>query len=228
MPHALPILFQTGPSDDASGSAFLFTHEERLWLCTAAHVPLYGQMQAHGGRWMPHKNWQTWPQTMIVLTPPTPTSGPSMLAGLPMFANGAPLFRYLDVDDTHIADLLVLPLDAQQQLALAPFTRFVLGADRPRPGTAVEALGYPRVRTANGPHILPLHQEAATVTAIPGELVQHDYQALEGMSGGPLVSVSGNLIGMNIGHEDGSGFAVGQSAIARAICEQPGGEFGDT
>ena len=214
MSHALPILYRTSATDDASGSAFMFTYEGLLWLCTAAHVPLYGQMQEHKGRWAPHKNWQTWPQTMIVLNPPTSGSGPTMLASLPMFASGAPLFRYLDIDATHMADLLILPVGQEDETAHAPFTKFVLGAEWPQPGMAARAVGYPKI----GTHVLPLHQQKVTVTRIPGELVEHDYLAPEGMSGGPLVSVGGNLIGMNIGHDKrATGTAVGQSAIARAI-----------
>jgi S1-C subfamily serine protease len=128
-------------------------------------------------------------------------------------------------------DVAVLRLDPDDGQALPPAAP-VGDAGAVRPGDAVIAIGTPRGQFANT--VSTGHVAATGIALNTGagysvtDLIRHDATLAPGNSGGPLVSMDGEVIGMNVasadipGADDGSariGFAIESDTVVASVEE---------
>lgn len=176
---------QTG----SHGTGFLATIEHGLWLISAMHVPLAAQ---------PHLRWKEWPQKI--------TCGLGRL-GVPQkiirLIDGSsiqPKFRYATTRDTGApADFMAYPL-SENFLPTGLSNRLrVFDLDcnhykNPAVGEQIYVHGYPAPHghltcTEHRVHQLPTSQSTLWT----------EKEIVGGNSGGPVLNVAGELIGMAIG-----------------------------
>lgn len=182
-------------NDWLNGSGFLACINSETYLVTVAH--LCDQELA------PRSDWSLWPDNIFLAD----TEDVDVEDGLPLrkeqfalFIEGhkgkrVPKFKYLLRPERPgtIADIILLPLQPED-LVVKMYSSFNLPADRGphEPGAVVNQLG----RRNEFPD-LSVTKHNCTQQAGPLRFIRPEGQP--GDSGGPVVSASGLLLGMNVG-----------------------------
>ena len=204
---AVPLVNLTGASA-AVGTGFFAWHKFRVWLLTAAHVPLC--------RPAPQANWSEWPEAIYAHREgrlPLPFE----LFRTKSDGLRRPAFAFLP-HDSGIADFIALPVPTSffgDEGHLSHVERLSLdGAVTPAVGTGVRAIGFPT--GGGGWPVYPAKEQLAKVVEVSAELVKFSVASLPGLSGGPLVDEQDRLAGLVIGN-NGFGRAVSPAAMRYII-----------
>jgi hypothetical protein len=189
------------------GTGFFVWHMNRVWLVTAAHIPLYQQ---------PKPNWEKWPEVLFVRTP-----GRKHDFALPLLKPGSkePNFAYI-AGPSGLADFLAIPVPIEhfaKGRPLAGVERFKLdGVPIPKVGTTGTAIGYKTI----GSTFIKTTFEAA-VTSADQWVVRLSKPSSPGISGGPLLGGDGTLMGLVFGNTgvgvSGEGMAVSPHSMREII-----------
>jgi hypothetical protein len=174
------------------GTGFLLMKERRLFLVTAAHVPLEAQ---------PTDDWSAWPAELLIFRQDRALTVP-LFRGLPV--GRVPRFIYVGRGGGFIQDFLAMEFGLDALAAGNVFEGFAtVDAASMRfasPGEMVRGFGYP---------LLGEKWPSSEVDAIQGlfrgyegVLAEADAPVHKWHSGGPVFRADGAWIGMTIGRTE--------------------------